>query len=38
MANQYIDKTAPWALAKDPEKGPAVEDRFVQFSRKLYDS
>ncbi len=23
-ANQYIDKTAPWVLAKDPEKGPRL--------------
>ena len=24
MANQYIDKTAPWVLAKDPEKRPRL--------------
>jgi len=25
MANQYIDKTAPWVLAKDPEKSPRLQ-------------
>ncbi len=25
MANQYIDKTAPWALAKDPAKAPRLQ-------------
>ena len=25
MANQYIDKTAPWVLAKDPAKAPRLQ-------------
>jgi len=25
LANQYIDKTAPWVLAKDPEKTPRLQ-------------
>ena len=35
MANQYIDKTAPWVLAKDPEKTPRLHTVLFHLAETL---
>ena len=35
MANQYIDKTAPWVLAKDPAKAPRLQTVLFHLSEAL---
>ncbi len=35
MANQYIDKTAPWVLAKDPAKGPRLQTVLFHLAETL---
>jgi methionyl-tRNA synthetase len=35
MANQYIDKTAPWILAKDPEKTPRLHTVLFHLTETL---
>ncbi len=35
MANQYIDKTAPWVLAKDPTKAPRLQTVLFHLTETL---
>jgi methionyl-tRNA synthetase len=35
MANQYIDKTAPWTLAKDPAKAPRLQTVLFHLAEAL---
>ena len=35
MANQYIDKTAPWVLAKDPAKTPRLQTVLFHLAETL---
>jgi len=35
MANQYIDKTAPWVLAKDPAKAPRLQTVLFHLAEAL---
>ena len=35
MANQYIDKTAPWALAKDPTNAPRLQTVLFHLAETL---
>ena len=35
MANQYIEKTAPWVLAKDPAKGPRLQTVLFHLAETL---
>jgi methionyl-tRNA synthetase len=35
MANQYIDKTAPWVLAKDPAKTPRLQTVLFHLAEAL---